>query len=81
MYRDRESPTKETTCHSKAKACSSNATCWYDWSRDCAVKITLGPELTSQSYCSLLVGPGHTDLEMDPHGPPMISHTMLLTKT
>ena len=42
---------------STTNICSTNATCWYDWSRDCAVKITLGSSvLTSQTYCTLLDG-------------------------
>jgi hypothetical protein len=41
---------------SKTKVCSTSATCWYDWIRDCAVKIIThgSSELISQNYCILL---------------------------
>ncbi|MFM7984537.1 MAG: hypothetical protein ACKPKO_34945, partial [Candidatus Fonsibacter sp.] len=51
-------PSEEITCQPRTNTNYNNSTCWYDWSRDCAVQIPkLGSsELTSESLCTLFNG-------------------------
>ena len=45
-------------CPHQSNICTTSATCWYDWSRDCAAKITTlaSSELASQNCSTLLYG-------------------------